>query len=111
MPKMNVPAACSLRGSSDRDLPSFFTEAMRFEQFRDIEIDGFKGGPLQRNNSAAIALKDGAGMSIRNCQPAEGTDVFLSQSGVTDARAFLNNDLTRVQRVCEPAMLNFQITR
>ena len=96
--------------SSDSDLPSFFTEAMRFEQFRDIEIDGFKGRPLQGKHSA-IALKDGAGVTIRNCQAAEGTDVFLSQSGVSDARAFLNNDLTRAQRVCEPAMLNFQITR
>ena len=97
--------------SAERDLPPFFTEALRFENFRDIDIDAFKGGPLAGKASAAIVLKGGAGVSIRNCRAADGTDLFLSHSGVTDARAFLNNDLTRAQRVCEPAMLDFQVTR
>lgn len=94
--RMNIPAL-----SSDRDLPWFFTEAIRFDQFRDIEIDGLEGGTLQGDGSA-IALKDGAGVSVRNCQASKGTGIFLWHSGVTDPRAFLNNDLTRAQRVCEP---------
>ena len=77
----------------------FFTHAIEGEEFRDVEIQGFEG---RRALGVAIALANGSGVAIRDCRAAEGTGTFLEQSGVTDQRLFVNNDLSRAPRVRPP---------
>ena len=60
-----------------------------------MEIQGFEGRPAA---GAAIALRNGSGVTIRDCCAVEGTGTFLEQAGVTDQRLFANNDLSRAAR-------------
>jgi len=92
----------------DDHLPAFFTHGIQCEFFRNIDIDGFKGGPAHNNRKeAVIALNKGSKVSIRNCEAAEGTRVFLMHSEVTDPRLFVDNDLSQTKKTFEPAELNF----
>ena len=77
------------------DVPPFFTHAIEGEEFHDVEIQGFEGRPAA---GAAIALRHGSGVTIRDCRAAEGTDTFLEQIGVKDQRLFANNDLSGAAR-------------
>ena len=79
----------------DDDVPPFFTHAIEGEEFRDVEIQGFEG---RQAAGAAIALRNGNGVTIRDCRAAGGTGTFLEQTGVTDQRLFVNNDLGRAAR-------------
>jgi len=90
-------------------LPSFFSHGIQFEDFTNIVIDGFSGGPAhQDGGKAAIALSRGAQVSIRNSKAARGTGVFLSLAEVVDGGLFVNNDMGEARKVCEPEKLPFQ---
>jgi hypothetical protein len=90
-------------------LPSFFSHGIQLEDFNNVEIDGFSGGPAhQDGGKAAIALSKGGKVSIRNSTAARGTGVFVSVADVADAGLFVNNDLREAQRVCEPEKIPFQ---
>jgi hypothetical protein len=90
-------------------LPSFFSHGIQFENFNNIDIDGFSGGPAHPDGGkAAIALSRGGKVSIRNSKAARGTGVFLSVADVVDAGLFVNNDLGEARIVCEPEKLPFQ---
>jgi hypothetical protein len=73
-------------------VPPFFTHAIEGEDFRDVEIQGFEG---RQAAGAAIALRNGSGVTIRDCRAVQGTGTFLEQAGVADQRLFVNNDLSR----------------
>ncbi|HUD46385.1 MAG TPA: hypothetical protein VMR33_06125 [Candidatus Baltobacteraceae bacterium] len=90
-------------------LPSFFSHGIQFEDFNNIDIEGFSGGPAHEDGgNAAIALSKGGGVSIRNCKAARGTGVFVSVADVVDGGLFVNNDLSEARIVCEPEKLPFQ---
>ena len=90
-------------------LPSFFSHGIQFEDFNNIDIEGFSGGPAHEDGGdAAIALSKGGGVSIRNCKAARGTGVFVSVADVVDGGLFVNNDLSEARIVCEPEKLPFQ---
>ena len=93
----------------DEGLPPFFSHGIQFEDFNNIDIDGFSGGPAhQDGGKAAIALASGGNVSIRNCKAARGTGVFVSVADVVDGGLFVNNDLREARKVCEPEKLPFQ---
>jgi parallel beta-helix repeat protein len=90
-------------------LPSFFSHGIQFEDFDNIDIEGFSGGPAHKDGGkAAIALSRGGKVSIRNSKAARGTRVFVSVADVVDSGLFVNNDLGEARSVCEPEKLPFQ---
>jgi hypothetical protein len=90
-------------------LPSFFSHGIEIENFNNIDIDGFSGGPAHKDSgNAAIALSKGAKVSIRNSKAARGTGVFVSVADVVDGGLFVNNDLGEARSVCDPEKLPFQ---
>lgn len=93
----------------DDDLPTFFSHAIEMEDFQNVEIDGFNGGPAPgARGKAAIAVDRGRGLSIRNCHASAGTGAFVSLSNVADPGLFVNNDLRLAQRPFEPETTAFQ---
>jgi hypothetical protein len=90
-------------------LPSFFSHGIQCEDFHDLDIDGFNGGPAHKDRGmAAIALSKGGRVSIRNCKAARGTGVFVSVADGVEGGLFVDNDLTEARKVCEPERLPFQ---
>ncbi len=93
----------------DDGLPSFFSHAVELEDFKNVEIDGLRGGPaLNSGERSAIALTRGAGVSIRNCIAAAGTGAFLSAGPAVEGGLFVNNDLRLAEKVFAPDHLLFQ---
>ncbi len=90
-------------------LPSFFSNGIQCEDFENIDIDGFSGGPAHKDSgNAAIALSRGGNVSIRNSKAARGTGVFLSVADVADGGVFVNNDLREARSVCNSEKMPFQ---
>jgi hypothetical protein len=90
-------------------LPSFFSRGIQLEDFNNIDIDGFSGGPAHADcGKAAIAHSKGGKVSIRNSRAARGTGVFLSMADVHDGGMFVNNALGEARIVCAPEKLPFQ---
>jgi len=48
-----------------------------------------------------MALRNGSGISIRDCRASDGAGAFVSQTGVSDQRLFVNNDLRGARRTFE----------
>ncbi len=89
------------------NLPDYFSDGIRCDQFRDIAIDQFEGRQAQADRGAALSFSDGAGLSITGSTAAPGTSVFLQLSNVTDRRAFVNYDLSAAKHLIEPARATF----
>ncbi len=90
-------------------LASFFSHGIQLEDFNNLDIDGFSGGPAHEDGGkAAIALSRGGKVSIRNCKAARGTGVFVSVADVVGGGLFVNNDLAEARIACEPEKLPFQ---
>ena len=88
----------------DDDLPEFYNHAICGEQLNGLVIDAFQGRQPHLNDPrAAIALKDGRGVIIRNCSAAPGTGTFLSCDGVEPGALFVNNDLHHAKEALWPA--------
>ena len=92
----------------DDIVPEFFSHGIEGEEFRDVDVRGFEGRGA--NGRAAIALRNGADVTIADCRATAGCETFLSQTGVSDQRLFLNNDLTAVRRPFEPAAHGFTLS-
>jgi len=91
------------------DVPAFFTHAIQFEDFHNIAIDAFTGGPAHHDGSkAAIAFSNGSQISIRNSRAAKGTGAFVSLTDVVVGGLFVNNDLAEARKVCDPESFVFQ---
>jgi len=89
------------------NLPEYFSEGIRCEQFRDVSIDQFEGRQAQTGLGAALSFSDGAGLSITGSTAAPGTWAFLKLSNVADRRAFVNYDVTAAKHVIVPASATF----
>jgi len=91
-------------------LPSYFSEAIECNNFQGLDIDGFVGRQAQLSSQdSAIDLKQGEGVSIRNSTATQGVGTFVSLSGITEERLFVNNDLGRAHRALRPATSEFKM--
>jgi hypothetical protein len=118
--KHNIPAlyARYVDGITIRDfdlnwndnLPGYFSSAIECEDFSNLEITEFKGreAPVS-TGAAAIELRRGNGVTIRESRAGKGTGSFLSLSDVSGERLFAENDLSDAQRAFEPAEQKFTL--
>jgi hypothetical protein len=93
------------------NLPDYFSDGIRCEQFHDINIDQFEGRQAQASptgHASALSFVDGAGLSITGSTAAPDTATFLKLSNVTNRRAFVNYDLTAARRTIVPAGATFR---
>jgi hypothetical protein len=85
------------------DLPDYFSNALEGEDFHDLSVADFDGRQAFGSSaSAAIALRRGSNVWIRDSRAAKGTGVFLSISGVTGERLFMDNDLSQARQAFQP---------
>lgn len=94
----------------DDTLPEFFTHGIEGEEFQDVVLQGFEGRQAKTGNRAAIALRNGRGISIRDCVAHQGCGTFLTMERVYDQRLFVNNDLTLARRAFDPPGYNFTLS-
>ena len=74
--------------------PAYFSSGIECEDFKRLEIDGFEGRQASDSSKgAAILLRRGSGVSIRNSKAAAGTNIFLSVENVGGEHLFSGNDL------------------
>ncbi len=85
------------------DLPEYFSNAIECEDFHDLSVADFEGRQaFSSSPNAVIALHHGSDVSIRDSRAETGTGVFLSLSGVTGERLFVDNDLSRARQAFRP---------
>ena len=81
-------------------IPAYFNHAIELEDFRQFALSGFVGRQAVRDSSsAAIELRRGDTVSIRDSMVDPGTGTFLAMTGVSAAGMFVNNDLSAARRV------------
>jgi hypothetical protein len=84
-------------------LEPFFTSGIEAEHVQNLVIDGFRGAHSPRRPEAgSIALFDAAGVTVRNCEAAAGTVLFLKHQGLSDPGLFVNNDLSKTAQAFSP---------
>lgn len=116
--KSDIPAfyAKRVNGLRMRDVqvdwptsvPDYFSDGVRVEDFSDLAIDSFSGRQAQAATGAAIALKDGSGVSITNSRAMPGTRLFLQLDHVHGRRVFVNYDLSAAAQEIAPANQRFK---
>ncbi len=86
----------------------YLSHGIEVEDFQDLVIDNFKGRQAgDKPGTAAIALNRGKNITVRNCQAAAGTGVFLIHSDLVEEGLFVNNDLSRARKAFEPERVMF----
>ena len=85
-------------------LPEFFSQGIECENFQDLEVEGYHARQSQTDGKgSAISLSNGSGVVIRNSVAAEGTETFLTHTGITGGIILVNNDLSRAKVAISPA--------
>lgn len=80
--------------SWDGNLPAYFSSAIECHHFRNLQIEGFEGRQAHvQGKSPAIALSNGAVVSIRDVEASPGTGTFLAIHNVKDEGLFVDNDV------------------
>jgi hypothetical protein len=87
-------------------MPTYFTDGIRMENFKDLSIDDYSGHQGSASG-AAIALTNGSGVSIVNSRALPGTSTFLRLDHVGDRRVFVNYDLGGATTIMQPATDRF----
>jgi parallel beta-helix repeat protein len=85
----------------------FFSSAIELEDFKDLDVDGFRGAEAPGSTVAAISLSNGIGVSIRNSTAGTGTQVFLEAHKVSGRRLLLSNDLANAGTVLKGDVAGF----
>ncbi len=76
------------------NLAPYFTNGIYCENFTDLAIFGFKGRPAHTGSTeAAICLKNGSDVVIRNFNAEKGCSKFLETSNLTGKRDLKENEL------------------
>jgi hypothetical protein len=92
----------------DADLPAYFSNAIAFEDFQDLDIDDFSGRQASvKSADPAILLRRGRGVSIRDSAAKSGTGTFFSALEVSDLGLFVNNDVAEARQAFNPAASGF----
>lgn len=74
-----------------------FRHAITFDDVQNAAIDALEA-PFAKNAAALISMIDSAEITIRNCQPKSGTDLFLDLAGPkTKDISLFCNDLARAK--------------
>jgi hypothetical protein len=85
----------------------FFSSAIEFDDFKDLDVDGFRGVEAPESIAAAISLSNGSGVLIRNSTAGTGTQVFLEAHKVSGRRLLLSNDLANAGTVLKGDVAGF----
>lgn len=81
--------------SWEDDLAAYFTNGIYCENFSCLEIDGFRGRQARINSSdAAISLKNGSDVVVRNFRADKNCSRFLETSNLTGKLVLIDNDLS-----------------
>ena len=92
-------------------LPAYFSGAIECNHFQGLDIDGFDGRQAQLSGAGpVIDLKQGDGVSIRNSTASPGAGTFVSLSGVTQERLFVDNDVGLAKRAISPPASQFKMS-
>jgi hypothetical protein len=93
-------------------LPGYYSSAIECEDFERLQIDGFTG--IESNDStkdqAAITLRRGNQVSIRNSTAAPGTRIFLRTSSISGEKLFVGNDLSQAKQAFGGDALHFLLS-
>jgi hypothetical protein len=93
----------------DEGLPDYFSSGVECEDFRNLEIEHFLGKQAKSGgHGAAIVLRNGSGVSIRDSVALPGTASFLALSNVEDLRMLVGNDFGDAKEFSVPANVRFQ---
>jgi len=84
-------AVRDLRVEWGADVPEFFTRAIDCEEFRDLEVERFRGAPAHAKGSA-IRLHRGTDAVVRNCTLTGPADVLLEMAEVSGRTVVADND-------------------
>jgi hypothetical protein len=77
------------------NLASYFTNGISCENFSSLEIDGFTGRQAHiESKEAAISLKNGSDIIIRNFRADSGCSRFLETGNLKGKLVMTNNELT-----------------
>jgi len=90
-------------------IPDYYSDGLRVEEFKDLTIDSFAGRQAQAATGAAIALVNGSGVAITNSRATPETRTFLQLDNVQDRRVFVNYDLSGAAHAIAPANQRFDI--
>ena len=90
-------------------MPSYFSDGIRVEDFKDLTIDGYEGRQDQAASGAAIALVNGTGVAVTNSRAMPGTTTFLQMEKVEGRRVFANYDLSGAAKAIVPAGQRFDV--
>jgi polygalacturonase len=72
--------------------PGYCSNAVECESFDGVTIEGFEGRGC--NGAAAVALRDGRDITVRDSRASPGTGTFLAAERTDEERLFLGNDLS-----------------
>jgi hypothetical protein len=85
----------------------FSSSAIELEDFKNLDLNGFRGSGAPGSAAPAIFLRNGSGVSIRNSTANAGTRVFLEVHGVSGKRLLMNNDLENAVTVVQGRIAGF----
>jgi hypothetical protein len=92
-------------------LPQYFSDAVYCENFKGLTLAGFVGRQAPTSEAkAAVLLRNGSDVWVRDCVASPGTGTFLSMDRVTGLRAFLDNDLSCAASALSPAQSPFEVS-
>ena len=87
--------------------PGFFSNGVELEDFRDLDVSGFRGSDAPCSKSAEFSLRNGSGVSIRGSTADPGTNVFVDARRVSGKRLLMNNDLANASTVLKNDAVQF----
>ena len=87
--------------------PGFFSSGVEVEDFRDLDVSGFRGSDAPGAKAAAFLLRNGRDVSIRNSTSAPGTNVCLDARHVSGKRLLMNNDLSNAATALKGEAVEF----
>ncbi len=93
-------------------LPDYFSSAIECEDFRGLSVTGFEGrqAAAPSDSLAAIVLRRGTDVVIRNSRAVKNTGIFLSATDVSGERLFVNNDLSNARLAFAPGTPEFKLS-
>lgn len=88
-------------------VPEFFSSAIELEDFRNLDVLGFRGSHAPGTKSAMLVLRRGENVSISDTTAGAATQVFLETHGVSGKRLLMNNDLSSAGTVLQGDAVQF----
>jgi parallel beta-helix repeat protein len=90
----------------ERPAPAFFSNAVELEDFRNVNVSGFRGSNAPGANSAFL-LRHGKDVSIRNSTAEPGTNAFVDARSLSGKRLLMDNDLVNAATALKDDAVQF----